>query len=164
MQASQTRVCVIVLGMGAVVIDVELKRSIDELVGSHQRGEVVVVVMCNANNAADDGYNAGWVFVSSSENLGYAAAMNHAAGVAPAAESQRLIFLTADARPSVGALDLLLRCLDDPSVAVAAPVIVTPSGRWFGGTWHERWGWARHLTTEPAEPVSDVKWSTGYIG
>ena len=158
--------CVIVLGLGPTTLSTALNGEIRRLQGEPFITLDTVIV---ENSSGPEGHFVGtnqpYEVLRHQANLGYAAAMNNAANLPAARKADRLIFLTADVEPTEGTLLRLLTALNDPTIGLSAPIIETGDAQWFGGSWHPRWGWARHNLTTPFTDefagIVDISWSDG---
>jgi GT2 family glycosyltransferase len=99
-------------------------------------------------------------------NVGYAAAVNEAVRQQPS-HCQIILVLTSDITLARGSFSALVSAVSDPTIGVVAPQIQTGDETWLGGTWSQRWGWARHRVVsgvhEPPHThgYSNTTWADG---
>ncbi len=152
---------VVVLRLGSHPLSAELTADLTKLRLHHPDTRIVVAENADARPYVETTDTVADKTIRFESNLGYAVAVNRAA--ACRASPRVVMVLTDDVVVRDGSLGELVDLLDATGAAIVAPINQTGDQMRVGGTWHPRWGWARHrlLTRRTEGELTDVDWVDG---
>jgi GT2 family glycosyltransferase len=158
-------VCVVVLRLGSHALSTTLSDAL-RLVRT-ECSNVSVVVAENSDGKSYVELDEATIdqVIKFPFNVGYATAINATIKEAGSTASTILV-MTDDVVLRTGSFATLIETCAASDIGIAAPTIHTGGEVWLGGTWHSKWGWARHRVRTTSEPTDnrlevDTTWVDG---
>jgi N-acetylglucosaminyl-diphospho-decaprenol L-rhamnosyltransferase len=156
-------VAVVILRLGPEAIGAPLRAQIAAITERYDTAITIVENPATINEGRQkaESKDEDYPVLRLPSNVGYAAAVNVGWRALMAHHPDVVLVLTDDVEVSAGTLSDLIDTAYDHGIC--GPMIETEGQLWIGGTWSDRWGWARPRVVGaiPETAVEPARWVDG---